>query len=401
MTTDFGVVVKRGKALRYGYTTGTCATAAAAAAAEMLLSGKRVDKVRVTLPAGEEIELETVHPEVMPDFARCGICKDAGDDPDVTHGMEIVAEVRFKSGGAAGTADVAITGGPGVGVVTARGLPCAVGEPAINPVPKKMILQHVEAVAARHGIEGDRGLIVEISALNGEEIAKKTFNGRLGIQGGISILGTTGIVEPMSEQALIDTIKVLIDKASHQHPEVALISPGNYGRDYCREVLKIDLETGVKCSNYIGETLDYLVYKGFKEILLVGHVGKLVKLAAGIMQTHSSMADGRMEILGVHSAMAGAPPSLVRQIMACGTTDEAVEVLDAAKLTEAVFDSVMERICFQLNYRTRGAMKVEVILFSAQDVVIGETDGAQALAGRLREDFGKTSRRLKEMGHME
>lgn len=398
MTTDFGVVVKRGKALRYGYTTGTCATAAATAAAEMLLSGKRVDKVRVTLPAGEEIEFETVHPEVTPAFARCGICKDAGDDPDVTHGMEIVAEVRFQSGGAVG---VAITGGPGVGVVTARGLPCAVGEPAINPVPKKMILQHVEAVAARHGIEGDRGLIVEISALNGEEIAKKTFNGRLGIQGGISILGTTGIVEPMSEQALIDTIKVLIDKASHQHPEVALISPGNYGRDYCREVLKIDLETGVKCSNYIGETLDYLVYKGFKEILLVGHVGKLVKLAAGIMQTHSSMADGRMEILGVHSAMAGAPPSLVRQIMACGTTDEAVEVLDAAKLTEAVFDSVMERICFQLNYRTRGAMKVEVILFSAQDVVIGETDGAQALAGRLREDFGKTSRRLKEMGHME
>lgn len=401
MTTDFGVVVKRGKALRYGYTTGTCATAAAAAAAEMLLSGKRVDKVRVTLPAGEEIELETVHPEVMPDFARCGICKDAGDDPDVTHGMEIVAEVRFKSGGAAGTADVAITGGPGVGVVTARGLPCAVGEPAINPVPKKMILQHVEAVAARHGIEGDRGLIVEISALNGEEIAKKTFNGRLGIQGGISILGTTGIVEPMSEQALIDTIKVLIDKASQQHPEVALISPGNYGRDYCSEVLKIDLETGVKCSNYIGETLDYLVYKGFKEILLVGHVGKLVKLAAGIMQTHSSMADGRMEILGVHSAMAGAPPSLVRQIMACGTTDEAIEVLDAAKLTQAVFDSVMERICFQLNYRTRGAMKVEVILFSAQDAVIGETDGAQALAGRLRKDFGKTSERLKEMGHME
>lgn len=386
MTRDFGVVVKRGKALRYGYTTGTCATAAAAAAAEMLFSRRRVDKVRVTLPAGEEIELETVHPEVTPLFARCGIRKDAGDDPDVTHGMEIVAKVRFQSGGAAG---VSITGGPGVGVVTARGLPCAVGEPAINPVPKKMILQHVEAVAARHGIEGDRGLIVEISAVNGEEIAMKTFNGRLGIHGGISILGTTGIVEPMSEQALIDTIKVLIDKASKLHPEVALISPGNYGRDYCREVLKIDLETGVKCSNYIGETLDYMVYKGFKEILLVGHVGKLVKLAAGIMQTHSSMADGRMEILGVHSAMAGAPPSLVRQIMACGTTDEAIEVLDAVKLTKAVFDSVMERICFQLNYRTRGAMKVEVILFSAQDAVIGETAGARALAGRLREDSKK------------
>jgi len=391
MTTDFGVVVKRGKALRYGYTTGTCATAAAAAATEMLLGGKRVGKVRVTLPAGEVIELETVHAEVTPTFARCGILKDAGDDPDVTHGMEIAAEVRFQTEGDAGVTGVTgitIAGGPGVGVVTARGLPCAVGEPAINPVPKKMIRQHVEAVVARYGPEGMRGfrgLRVEISALNGEEIAKKTFNARLGIHGGISILGTTGIVEPMSEQALIDTIKVLIDKASLQHPGIALISPGNYGRDYCREVLNLDLETGVKCSNYIGETLDYLVYKGFREILLVGHVGKLVKLAAGIMQTHSSMADGRMEVLGAHSAMAGASPALVRQIMACGTTDEVIEILDAAGLTKIVFNSVMERICFQLNYRTRGAMKVEVILFSAQDAVIGETDGAQALAGRLRE----------------
>ncbi|MZQ98898.1 MAG: cobalamin biosynthesis protein CbiD [Acidaminobacter sp.] len=382
MTSDFGVVVKHGKALRYGYTTGTCATAAAAAAAEMLLSGKRVDKVRVTLPAGGEIELETAHPEMMPDFARCGIIKDAGDDPDVTHGIEIMAEVRFQPESATG---ITVSGGSGVGVVTARGLPCEVGGPAINPVPMKMICQHVGAVATRYGIEDDRGLSVQISAVNGEEIAKKTFNARLGIHGGISILGTTGIVEPMSEQALIDTIKVLIDKASQQHPEVALISPGNYGRDYCREVLKLDLETGVKCSNYIGETLDYLVYKGFKEILLVGHVGKLVKLAAGIMQTHSSMADGRMEILGVHSAMAGAPSALVGKIMACGTTDEAVEVLDEAELTKAVFDSIMERICFQLNYRTRGAMKVEVILFSTQDAVIGETDGALALARRLRE----------------
>lgn len=386
MTAGRDVVVKHGKALRYGYTTGTCATAAAAAAAEMLFSGKRVDSVLVTLPGGEVVELETVHPEVTSSYARCGIIKDAGDDPDVTHGMEILAEVRFQAPGSTG---ITVAGGPGVGVVTARGLPCAVGEPAINPVPMRMIRQHVEAASARYDSEIQRGLKVEISALNGEEISKKTFNARLGITGGISILGTTGIVEPMSEQALIDTIKVLIDKAAQQHPELALISPGNYGRDYCREVLSLDLETGVKCSNYIGETLDYLVYKGFKEVLLVGHVGKLVKLAAGIMQTHSSTADGRMEILGVHSAMAGAPAGVICRIMACGTTDEALEILEEAGITKAVFDSVMERIRFQLNYRTKGAMKVEVILFSAQNAAIAKTEGAETLAARLKE-MGET-----------
>lgn len=382
MTAGRNVVVKRGKALRYGYTTGTCATAAAAAAAEMLLTGRRVDRVRVTLPGGEVVELDTVRPEVTQDFARCGIIKDAGDDPDVTHGMEILAEVRFQAQATLGTC---VVGGPGVGVVTARGLPCAVGEPAINPVPMKMIRHHVEAASARYDSELQRGLRVEISALNGEVIAKKTFNTRLGIHGGISILGTTGIVEPMSEQALIETIKVLIDKAAGQHPEIALISPGNYGRNYCREVLGLDLETGVKCSNYIGETLDYLVYKGFKEVLLVGHVGKLVKLAAGIMQTHSSTADGRMEILGVHSAMAGAPPEMIRRIMVSGTTDEAIEILEEAGVTKAVFDSIMARIRFQLDYRTRGAMRVEVILFSAQNAAIAKTDGAQTLAARLAE----------------
>lgn len=375
----YDTVVKQGKVLRYGYTTGTCASAAAAAAAEMLLSGRRVDQIRVTLPHGKTAWFETVQPEVTPDWARCGIIKDAGDDPDVTHGMEIVAEVRFQPEG------ITIKGGTGVGVVTARGLPCAVGEAAINPVPRRMIQQHLEAAIKRHHGDSGRGLRVEISAVNGEEIAKKTFNARLGILGGISILGTTGIVEPMSEQALIETIKILIDKAWSAHPEVALISPGNYGRDYCREVLRLDLDTGVKCSNYIGETLDYLVYKGFKAVLLVGHVGKLVKLAAGIMQTHSNIADGRMEILGVHSAMAGASPVLVRRIMDCGTTEEALEHLREAGMTQIVFESILSRVCFHLKYRTRGALNVEVMMFDAQDTVIAQTEGARILAEKLRE----------------
>jgi cobalt-precorrin-5B (C1)-methyltransferase len=342
----------------------------------MLMSGKRVERVRVTLPQGESTVLESVHAEWHRDWAKCGILKDAGDDPDVTHGMEIVACVRRRGQG------IVISGGQGVGVVTGRGLPCRVGEAAINPVPRQMIIQHVQKIMEKYG--ETQGIHIEISAPGGEEIAKKTFNARLGIHGGISILGTTGIVEPMSEQALIETIKILIDRAAVNSPDVALISPGNYGRDYCADQLGIKLEAGIKCSNFIGETLDYLVYKGFREVLLVGHVGKLVKLAAGIMQTHSSVADGRMEILGVHCAMAGGTQELVRRVMACGTTDEAIELLENASLTKSVFASVMERIKFHVDYRTRGALNVEVMLFSAQDAVVGKTDHADVLAAKIR-----------------
>lgn len=372
-----GIQVKNGKELRCGYTTGTCAAAAAAAAAQMLLTQQDVQEIKVLLPRGEELFLPVERISYENGRVSCGIVKFSGDDPDVTDGITIFAEVsREKNEG------IRLLGGKGVGIVTAPGLQIQPGEPAINPVPRKMIQENVERICRQQGYAG--GLSVTISAENGEEIAKKTFNPRLGIVGGISILGTTGIVEPMSEQALIDTIHVLIDKARVQDSKRVIISPGNYGRDYCLKHFQFDLESSVKFSNYIGETLDYLVYRGFEKALLVGHIGKMVKLAAGIMNTHSAVADGRMEVLAVHSMLCGAPPELVPRIMACRTTDEAIALLDQWGNTQSVMDSVLKKILEHIGYRTRQTLKMEILIFSTGDRIMAKTGGVEKLIEEMR-----------------
>lgn len=369
-------VVKNGKELCCGYTTGTCAAAAASAAAEILLSGNPVHQVKVLLPGGKEAVLPVEETRRYQDSVFCSVIKHAGDDPDVTDGMAIGALVSLHNG-----KDILLTGGQGVGTVTGPGLQVPPGEAAINPVPRRMIQTNVAAVCAAH--QRSEGMRVVISAENGEEIAKKTFNPRLGIVGGISILGTTGIVEPMSERALVETIHVLIDKARVRDPKKIAIAPGNYGRDYCLKNLGFDLEDSVKFSNFVGETLDYLVYRGFEKVLLVGHVGKLAKLAAGVMNTHSSYADCRMEVLAVHSVLQGAEAGIVKEIMDCRTTDEAISLLDSKGLTDRVMQSVMEKALEHIHYRTHGALDVEMILFTTGDRMLARTEGAEKLAREI------------------
>ncbi len=374
--------VKNGRELRCGYTTGSCATAAAAAAAQMLLSGKRVYTVSIELPGGQYASFDIENAEIQEDWARCSVTKDAGDDPDVTNGLAIFAAVRREA-----NQEITLTAGVGVGVVTGGGLPCAPGEPAINPVPRRMICQNVRAVCEQHSYRG--GLQVEISAPGGEEIAKQTFNPRLGIVGGISILGTTGIVEPMSEQALVETIQICVRKAKTRDSARILLSPGNYGRDYCLRQLGVDLENGIKFSNFLGETLDYIVYEGFTEALLVGHIGKLVKVAGGVMNTHSSVADCRMEILAAHAALAGADRAAVAAIMDCKTTDAAIQILEETELHEKVYASLLAKIQYHIDYRTKGRCRVELILFSTEDKLIARTEGALALAAYFQERGGE------------
>lgn len=376
MNENHDVMVKNGKELRCGYTTGSCATAAASAATQMLLSGKRLDFVKIKLPGGGEVLFEVGNIIMGNNCVSCSVQKDAGDDPDATNGIEIFAKACL------GEKDILLTGGKGVGVVTSKGLQCEVGQAAINPVPRRMILENVKLICEKQSYF--KGIQIEISALNGEEIAKKTFNPRLGIVGGISILGTTGIVEPMSEAALVDTIQVLIDKERVKNPQSILITPGNYGRDYCLNKLSLDIEQGVKFSNFIGETLDYLVYRGFEKVLLVGHVGKLVKLAGGIMNTHSSYADCRMELLALHTALVGGAIATVKQIMECKTTDEAIELIGQEHLQEAVFASIGKKMQFHIEYRTRGKLQVEIMMFSTGDKVVFQTQGVLELVDKLR-----------------
>lgn len=366
-----------GQALRRGWTTGTCAAAAAEAAALLLLTGKAPAELRLETPGGLTFTLPVEQPHLDGDAAVCTVRKDAGDDPDITNGVGISAAVRRAPEG------VMIDGGAGVGRVTRPGLAMPVGAAAINPGPRAQITAALERAARECGYTG--GFSVIISAENGEELAKQTYNGHLGVVGGLSILGTSGIVEPMSEKALVDTILLELDSLYAGGQRTAFLCPGNYGADFARDTLGLDLEKAVKCSNFIGEALDHAVFRGFDDILLVGHAGKLVKLAAGVMNTHSSVADGRQEIFTAHAALCGAGRETLEGLMQSISVDACIELLDREHLREPVLARIESEIEKRLALRLRGRGHVEFILFTAKYGILAQSPGAMALCERLRE----------------
>lgn len=365
-------VYKNQKKLRCGYTTGTCACAAAKAAAQMLLSGKDVLEVNVETPMGVHLQLPVEKIVRGVESVSCAIKKDSGDDPDVTNGIYIYAEVSYVI-----SKNVIIDGGIGIGRITKKGLQRPIGEAAINPVPLKMIADGVSDIADRYSYEG--GLKVVISAPEGVEIAKKTFNPQLGIVGGISILGTTGIVEPMSEQAIIDTIRTEINMHMADGERTLLIAPGNYGQDFLFNNLNIELKRSIKCSNYIGDTIDMVCDAGAESMLLVGHIGKLVKLGAGIMNTHSRVADGRMEVLSACAIQAGAEAAIARKILDCVTTDAALEILKESDMLEGAMEQLMIRIEKVLQHRSSERIRIGAIIFSNEYGILGKTKLADEL----------------------
>lgn len=364
-------VVKNGKELRYGLTTGSCATAAATSALEILLSKQNIKEVKIILPKGEEVYFQLKDVEIGEDFVQVTVIKDGGDDPDVTHGTEIVAKVSLCP------KDIIIDGGIGVGRITKEGLKGKVGEAAINPVPRQMIEKNLTTVMNKHGYRG--GAKVIISVPDGENLAKSTYNPRLGIIGGISILGTTGIVEPMSEKAIVDTNKVLIDKRFSQDNEIILISPGNYGRDFCKEYLNIDISKSIPISNFVGETLDYIKYKGFKKIIFVGHIGKIIKCAGGIMNTHSYYADCRMELMAVNCALEGAPIETLNKLIECISTDQALDIIKDEPYFNNFKKRIMDRIMYHLNFRLKNQVEIGVVMFSSDRNQIFKSENADAL----------------------
>jgi cobalt-precorrin-5B (C1)-methyltransferase len=355
-------VIKNNRKLRTGITTGTCAAAAAQAAVLMLLSNELRNKVTVTTNQGAILTVTLSEIKRNENFVTCTVIKDAGYDPDVTDGAEITATVsKIESG-------IIIDGGEGVGRVTKPGLKIPVGGAAINPVPRQMIEREVLNICRQADYCG--GISVLISVPKGRDIAKKTMNERLGIVSGISILGTTGIVEPMSERAIIDTIKLEIDMSVFGGRKTLLITPGNYGREFIHTVLGIEIGEAVKCSNYIGEVLDYAILIGMEKVILVGHAGKLVKLAGGIMNTHSGVADCRMEIIAAHSAMYGIPAEAICTIMNSVTVEAAMTVLRQYGIQQDIWNSIGQKIAFHLNARTKGNLPVEFILFTQEDGIL-------------------------------
>ena len=363
--------------LRCGYTTGTCAAAAARGAAEGLLTGVFPAAVELQTPAGIPVRVELEDRTGGPGWASCAVRKDAGDDPDVTDGALICARAERT-----GQPGVSIDGGAGVGRVTRPGLDQPVGAAAINTVPRRMIDQQVRQALAAAGADPETaGIRIVISVPGGEALAERTFNPRLGILGGISILGTGGIVRPMSEAALVDSMRLELDMVYAAGGRDVLITPGSYGADFARDVLGLRLDRAAQCSNYLGAAIDHAAGLGFASLLLVGHLGKLCKVAAGSFNTHSQVADGRRECLTAHAALCGAGRETLEGVFRAATTDAAVAILDRAGLRGPVMASITQALEEQLKRRA-GEMEIAAIIFSNRYGVLGRTAGAAALMGR-------------------
>ena len=361
------------KQLRCGYTTGTCAALAAAGAAQLLLSGKAPDVLSLKTPKGFAVEAEAEYCRLLPDGgAECAVRKDAGDDPDITDGVLVAAAVRKIPEG------ILVDGGKGVGRVTKPGLDQPVGAAAINRVPREMIAAEAEKVCRAADYAG--GLSVVISIPDGERLAAKTFNPQLGIEGGLSVLGTSGVVEPMSEQALVDTVEIALRQAAADGSGRCILTPGNYGEDFLKDwAADLPDVPVVKYSNYLGEALDIASGLGFCDILLVGHIGKLVKVAGGVMNTHSKYADCRAEIFCAHAAVNGADPALCRELMEAATADACLGLLEGAGLREPVLASILKAVGRKLSLRVRDAYRIGAVLFSNQYGLLGMTDPASEI----------------------
>ena len=367
------------KLLRCGYTTGTCAALGAAGAARLLLTGHAPETVALRTPKGIVVEVAPLFCRRTDTGAECAIEKDGGDDVDVTTGLPVIATVELLPG----CTDIRIDGGRGVGRVTKPGLDQPVGAAAINHVPRQMIAEALEREAENAAYTG--GFAVTISVEGGAETAKRTFNPHIGVEGGLSILGTSGIVEPMSQQAILDTIQLEMNQAALRAknapgPRRLVLAPGNYGLDYLASALpQFERFPVVKTSNFIGDTLDMAATAKFEEVLLVGHVGKLVKLAAGVMNTHSHTADGRAEVFCAHAALCGARREVCAALMDAATTDACLDILDGAQLRGPVLESILAAIQMHLDRRAGGAFRVGVVLFSNQHGPLGETKTAKEL----------------------
>lgn len=397
------MVMERGKEktmLKRGYTTGSCAAAAATAAAALLFQGEKLESVSFRTPDCTPLELKIEHRESGNGWARCAVKKYSGDDPDITNGILVCACVSrepekegegnweisrsrwYVQEGPGSRFILYLGGGEGIGCVTRPGLNCPVGMHAINPVPRKMIFDQISEICREADVTGPVWITLEIP--DGRRLAEKTFNPRLGIIGGLSVLGTSGIVEPMSEPALIETIHLEILQRAAQGERHLLLTPGNYGEYFLSEKLGLPLEKAVKCSNYLGNAFDMAVEAGMESILLIGHAGKLIKLAAGVMNTHSKIADGRMQCLAAYCAACGTSAEMVRSILSCITVEEALELMEQETgLREQASALIMERIAKVLHQRTGGKLRTEVVIFTNQWETFGKTSGADALIRRF------------------
>ncbi len=355
--------------LKYGITTGACAAAAAKAAATALVDNP-VGRVVIPTPIGIRFEIPVKESKRLSNDAALGIVvKNAGDDIDATDKIEIYAAVRLTGDG-----EVTVKSGRGIGKVTKPGLAVPAGEAAINPVPRKMIIE-----AVKEALPAGKGAEVVIDIPDGEKVAKKTLNAKLGVVGGISVLGTTGVVKPLSMEACRRSLVPQIDAALAKGYERVFMVPGNIGERITKQLFRAADDAVVQTGDFMGYMLDKAVEKGVKEVILVGHPGKLTKLAAGIFNTHHKVGDARAEVIAAYAGAVGADSEVIRSILQSNTTEEAAELLKRANLSQATFNGIAERVRSRVMERIKEKAKVSVIIVSLDGAVLGmdKTQGAQ------------------------
>lgn len=351
--------------LRYGYTTGACATAVSTAAARRLLAGADLTQVEITLPRGQRPVFQLAYCRPTAAGAEAATIKDAGDDPDVTHGALIRAEVVLRA-----PVGVGFHAGPGVGIVTRPGLPLAVGEPAINPTPRRMIAEHLAQVAAAHGYVG--GFEVTIAVENGAELARKTLNPRLGIEGGLSILGTTGIVRPFSCSAYIASIQQAIDVARANGLTHIAACTGATSEQVVRAHYGLADMALIEMGDFAGAVLKHLRHAPVSQLTLIGGFGKISKLAAGHLNLHSHHSSVDWTLLATEAAALGADTALQEAIRSANTSQQALLLAHTAHLP------LGERICAQARAQARAilppAVAVEVWAIDRAGNSVGRAD---------------------------
>ncbi|MED9948087.1 MAG: cobalt-precorrin-5B (C(1))-methyltransferase CbiD [Peptacetobacter hiranonis] len=396
-----------GKKYRRGYTTGSCATAVSKAAVYMLLTNEKIDTVNIDTPKGIYLSIPVVSSEIKKNedtgeiYSICSVEKDGGDDIDATNGIEIFAKATWvyedeidkseKNFSFEGDG-FCVFSGDGVGIITKKGLSVEPGRPAINPVPQKMVAKEVESVLKASGENvlndknslDNRKKVIKITIFipKGEEVANKTFNPRLGIVGGISIIGTSGIVEPMSDDGWKKSLSIELNMKKELGMDKIILVPGNHGESFISDRIG-ENSSVVRTSNFLGYMLMEAKRMGFKKILLAGHIGKFIKLSAGIFNTHSKVADARNEILIANLALMGASTELVRKIDSCLTTEEATDIVYENGFGE-VFDIICEKCKKRAEMHVDNEIEIEVFIFKMDKTVLGKSKNAEEMLESFR-----------------
>ena len=364
--------------MRNGFTTGSCAAASAKAAAFMLINQIKIDTIEIITPAGIPYNADLCQVIMDKDYVSCGVVKDSGDDPDSTDGILVCAKVQKLE-----YSGVKIVGGLGVGRITRPGLEMPVGEAAINSVPRKMITEAVTEVIDDGDYDG--GVEVTIFVPDGEEISKKTFNPHMGIEGGISILGTSGLVRPMSNEAILKTIELDIKMKYEEGNEVAILVPGNYGENFLVNTYGVSADKIIHYSNFVGFAIEKAVEAGFKKILIAGHTGKMVKVSGGIMNTHSKEADSRSELMlanairAMDKGLCFLPKKALIRILDSLSTTAALEILDEYGCMYASCTVMLERILFYLKKKAGDDIEIECILYENSYGLLAKSNGVEEL----------------------